>query len=112
MPAYVPGDAGGLAVKLVSVFADNHTHGLPSHQALITLFDARTGTPLCVMDGTEITAVRTAAASVLSMRMLARDDSSVLAVLGAGVQGSAHLDAMTRTHNFAEVRIASRNQLH
>ena len=61
MPGYVPGM--GIAVKLVSVFPRNHDRGLPSHQALIALFDPDTGTPVCVMDGTHITAYRTAAAS-------------------------------------------------
>src|SRR5437868_572062 len=77
MPGYVPGM--GIAVKLVSVFPENHARGLPSHQALIAVFDAETGSPLCVMDGTYITAYRTAAAAALSARELARDDASVLA---------------------------------
>ena len=52
-----------LASKLVSVFAANHERGLPSHQALVALFDAEDGRPLAAMDGTHVTAVRTAAAS-------------------------------------------------
>ena len=110
MPGYVPGF--GLEAKLVTVFAGNHRLGLPSHQALIALFDPETGSPLAVMDGTHITALRTAAASALSARVLARPASRVLAILGAGVQGAAHLQALVRVCKFDEVRIASRDHDH
>jgi ornithine cyclodeaminase/alanine dehydrogenase-like protein (mu-crystallin family) len=110
MPGYVPGL--GLEAKLVTVFAGNHRAGLPSHQALIALFDADTGTPLAIMDGTHITAMRTASTSALSARLLARPDSRVLAILGAGVQGAAHLQALVRAGKFNEVRIASRDHDH
>ena len=72
MPGFLPG--AGLESKLVAVFPGNHDHGLPSHQALIALFDEGTGSPLALMDGTHITAVRTAAASALTARLLARPD--------------------------------------
>ena len=110
MPGCVPGL--GLAVKLVSVFAGNAGHGLPSHQAVIGLFDVENGRLLALMDGTYITAVRTATTAALAARTLARADARVLAVLGAGVQGAAHLDAFGRTLNFEEVRLASRNREH
>ena len=110
MPGYLPG--AGLESKLVTVFAGNHDHGLPSHQALIALFDEETGTALALMDGTHITAVRTAAAAALSARLVARPDSRVLAILGAGVQGQHHLEAMRRGGEFHEIRVASRNRDH
>ncbi len=110
MPGYVPGL--GLESKLVSVFPGNHARGLPSHQALIVLFEEETGRPLALMDGTYITAVRTAGSSALSARLLARDDARVLAILGAGVQGRAHLEALTRVRDFHEVRVASRTREH
>ena len=106
MPGYVQ---GVLETKLVSVFPHNHDHGLPSHQALIVLFDPNTGSPLALMDGTHITAMRTAAAAALATRVLARGDSRILAVIGAGVQGASHLDALRRVRDFSEVRVASRN---
>jgi len=106
MPAWTPGT---LEAKLVAVFPGNEEHGLPSHQALIALFDEATGTPLAVMDGTHITAVRTAAASAVATRLLARPDAGVLAILGAGVQGRAHLDLVTRVRSFDEIRITSRD---
>jgi alanine dehydrogenase len=106
MPGYLD---GVLETKLVSVFAGNHALGLPTHQALIALFDDQTGSPLAVIDGTAITAIRTGAASAVATKALAREDARVLAVLGAGVQGRSHVDAVTRVRDFAEVRIASRN---
>ena len=109
MPGYV-GDT--LEAKLVTVFAGNETKGIASHQALIALFDAATGTPLAVMDGTHITATRTAAASAVATRALARQDVGVLAVLGAGVQGHSHLQLIPRVRDFAEIRIASRTEAH
>ena len=81
MPGY--GHGIGLAVKMVSVFSENVQRGLPSHQALICVFDATTGSPIALMDGTFITALRTAGAAALSTRLLARQDARVLAILGA-----------------------------
>jgi alanine dehydrogenase len=105
MPGYVD---GVLEAKLVTVFPGHD----PSHQALIAVFDAETGTPLAMMDGTHITAVRTGASSAVATRALAREDARVLAVLGAGVQGRSHLDAVRRVRDFGEVRIASRTFEH
>jgi len=106
MPGY--GAGLGLGVKLVSVFPHNDAAGLPSHQALIALFDPATGSPVAVMDGTRITAIRTAGAAAVSTRHLARKDSRVLAIIGAGVQGHAHLEIFPRVRDFQEIRIASR----
>ena len=108
MPGYGPGL--GLGVKLVSVFPHNDAAGLPSHQALIALFDPATGSPVAVMDGTRITAIRTAGAAAVSTRHLARKDSRVLAIIGAGVQGHAHLEIFPRVRDFQEIRIASRTR--
>jgi ornithine cyclodeaminase/alanine dehydrogenase-like protein (mu-crystallin family) len=105
MPGYVD---GVLAAKLVTLFPDHD----PSHQALIAVFDAETGTPQAVMDGTHITAIRTGASSAVATRALAREDSRVLAVLGAGVQGRSHLEAVRRVRRFEEVRVASRTFAH
>ncbi len=107
MPGYVPGVA--LEVKLVSVFPGNHHHALPSHQGLIVLFDDGDGSPLAVMDGTYITAIRTGGAAAVAARALARKDAAVLAILGAGVQGGSHLETFPRVRNFEEIRIASRD---
>jgi ornithine cyclodeaminase/alanine dehydrogenase-like protein (mu-crystallin family) len=110
MPVYLPGSP--LAAKLVTVFPGNHQRGGRSHQALITLFDQRDGTPIALMDGTWITAIRTAAAAAVATGTLARRDAHVLAILGAGVQGRSHLQIFPRVRDFDEIRIASRTQAH
>ena len=110
MPGYVKGVA--LEAKLVSIFPENHAAGLDSHQALIALFDDRTGTPLAVMDGSYITAIRTGGAAAVAADALARKDSTVLAILGAGAQGRSHLRTLPRVRDFAEIRIASRSPEH
>lgn len=110
MPGWVEGM--GLAAKLVTVFPDNAAEGKPSHQGIVVLFDDRTGTPVAVVDAMRITALRTAAASAVSARLLARENARVLAVLGAGVQGRAHLETLPRVVDLEEVRIASRTADH
>jgi ornithine cyclodeaminase/alanine dehydrogenase-like protein (mu-crystallin family) len=107
MPGYVPGVA--LEVKLVSVFPGNHHHGMPSHQGLILVFDEDNGAPLALMDGTYITAIRTGGTAAVAARLLAREDASVLAILGAGVQGGSHLETFPRIRDFKEIRVASRD---
>ncbi len=110
MPAYQQGRE--VTVKLVSVFHNNERLGIPSHQAFICLFDPQTGTPLSIMDGTYITAMRTAGAAALSTRVLARTDTHVLAIVGAGVQGHSHLTMLSRVRPFSEIRIASHHFAH
>jgi alanine dehydrogenase len=109
MPAYVPG-AGALAAKLVGQFPQNPDRGLPSHVAVVAVFDPETGVPQAVMDGEVITAARTAAGSALSARLLARKDASVLAILGTGVQARSHGRALPRVRELREVRVAGRDR--
>jgi alanine dehydrogenase len=106
MPGHVPGH--GLATKLVSVFPANERVGRPAVQAVVLVFDAATGTPLALLDGTWLTGARTAAAARVAATALARPGASELAVVGAGVQGAAHLDAFARAFDLADVRVASR----
>jgi alanine dehydrogenase len=108
MPVYL-GLARTLSTKLVSVFPENDAHGVPSHQAVILVFDAQTGSPRALMDGTFITAVRTAAGSALSARLLARQDAGVLLIIGTGVQARAHATALPRVRPTREIRVVSRN---
>jgi alanine dehydrogenase len=99
-----------LTAKLVSLFPDNPAGGPPSHQAAVLVFDAATGTPTALMDGTSITALRTAAGSRLATRLLARPDAGVLAVLGTGVQAEVHARALVRERPWDQVRMAGRNR--
>ena len=107
MPGYIPDIA--LVTKLVSVFPENDARGVPSHQGLIALFDEREGTPIALMDGAYITAIRTGGTAAVATRVLARKDARVLAILGAGAQGGSHLATFPRVRDFEEIRIANRN---
>ncbi|HET8570870.1 MAG TPA: ornithine cyclodeaminase family protein [Candidatus Limnocylindria bacterium] len=106
MPAYVGGI--GFGFKAVTVFHGNDERGLPSHQGIITLIDAETGTPLALMDGTRITAMRTAAVSAVATRHLARTDASVATIIGTGVQARAHAEALACVRELSEIRIVGR----
>jgi ornithine cyclodeaminase len=108
MPGYTP-SSGVLMSKLVSVFPRNAGTSLPTHQAVVVTFDPDTGRPVALLDGTAITAARTAACSALSARLLAREDSTVLAILGTGVQARSHADAMCRVRRIREIRVAGRD---
>ena len=108
MPAYLP-SAGALTAKLVSVFPRNAGSGLPTHQATMLAFDPETGEPRALLDGTSITAIRTGAAAALSARLLARPESSTLALLGSGVQARSHARAFARVLPLRELRVAARD---
>lgn len=73
-----------LGIKTINIFPANSAHGLPGLHATYVLYEARTGMPLAMMDGNEITAHRTAAASALGASFLAREDARHLLVLGTG----------------------------
>ena len=104
--------AGVLGTKLVTLFAGNAGTELPTIQAIMVLFDAENGAPIALLDGTYITAARTAASTALATRLLACEEASVLAVLGAGVQARAHLEAVPRVRPIGEIRVASRTYAH
>ncbi|MGD1104342.1 MAG: ornithine cyclodeaminase family protein [Terriglobia bacterium] len=108
MPVYL-GSTRTLSTKLVSVFPENEARGVPSHQGVILVFDAETGSPRALMDGTFITAARTAAGSALSARLLARQDARVLLIIGTGVQARAHATAIPRVRPIREIRVVGRN---
>jgi ornithine cyclodeaminase len=103
MPALLAGDAG-LGAKLVSVVPGNAARDLPTHLGVVALFTADTGALLAIMDARCITEVRTAAVSAVSVRYLAREESSVLAVIGTGVQARSHAAAISTVRRLTEVR--------
>lgn len=104
MYAFMPGKP--FSVKLVSIFHES----TPSHQAVITLFHSETGAPIALMDGEHITAMRTAAASLLSIQHLARKDSKTVAIIGTGVQAESHLKMIGTLVGIEKIWIASRNR--
>lgn len=108
MPGYAPG-ADALTSKLVSLFPGNAGTAVPTHQAVIVAFDPRDGRPLALLDGTEITATRTAAGSALATRLLAREDARTLAIVGTGVQARSHARVVARVREFDEIVVAGRD---
>lgn len=110
MMAWRPGSQ--ICVKVVSVFEGNLDRALPNHLAMITLYDPDTGATSCVLDGTYITGIRTAAAAGLSARLLSRPDARVATIIGAGVQGAEHLKVLPLVRDLAKINICSAVDTH
>jgi 1-piperideine-2-carboxylate/1-pyrroline-2-carboxylate reductase [NAD(P)H] len=105
-------DAQVAITKLITYVADNAGRGLPAIQGDVVVFDARDGRRIALLDGPTVTARRTAAVSLLAARTLAprRDkDPGPLLIVGAGVQGRAHLEAYATGLGVRQVRVASRS---
>jgi ornithine cyclodeaminase len=111
MPGFL-GQPACLGLKVVSIFPGNHGTRYDSHQGVVMLFDLQHGTPIAIIDASSITAIRTAAVSGAATRILARDDAGDLAILGSGVQATAHLAAMRAVRPLRRVRVWSRNLAH
>lgn len=98
----------GVGVKLVTISEGNPAIGAPLIQASYVLFDPATQTPEAVLDGTELTAIRTAAVSGLATRHLANREARRLVLFGAGTQATSHLEAMAAVRPVEEVVVVSR----
>jgi ornithine cyclodeaminase len=108
MPGYLA-DPPCYGVKLVSLFPGNPARGLSSHRGAVVLFEVETGGPVAMLDAGALTAIRTAAASAVATRVLAREDASVLALIGCGEQAEHHLDAMQAVRPITHVRVVGRS---
>jgi len=108
MPAHRSAPLPLYSLKTVAVFPENSARGLDPHQGFVALFDGTTGETRAVMNAGAITAVRTAAVSGVATRALARKDAKTLAILGAGFQAAAHLDAMRAVRDFDRILMWSR----
>ena len=108
MPAFLS-QSKALAQKIVSVFPQNPARGLPTINGLVIVLDAETGEPAALMDGGKLTSIRTGAASGLATDLLARADSRILALIGAGGQAYDQVRAVMAVREIEEVRIASRS---
>lgn len=108
MPAHIKG-MSEMSIKIASIYGGNPDLGLPTIAAVIVLLDAETGFPIAIMDGSEITGIRTGAGGGLAAEYLAREDSRVVALFGAGVQARAQLDALIVVRPIEEVRIVTRS---
>jgi ornithine cyclodeaminase/alanine dehydrogenase-like protein (mu-crystallin family) len=101
---------GYFAAKINANFPGNpERHGLPTIQGMIGLFDTATGRPLALLDSIEITTLRTAAASAIAARFLARADAATLLICGCGNQGRAHLRALLLVRRLRRVLAHDRN---
>jgi ornithine cyclodeaminase/alanine dehydrogenase-like protein (mu-crystallin family) len=118
MPAYAhslvssdhseTGGDGALGSKIVSVFEQNAVRGMDVVQAVYVLLDPETGSPVSVMDGRFITAIRTAATSAVATKLMAARGPKRLAIFGAGVQARSHIEAMTCVAQVERITITSR----
>jgi ornithine cyclodeaminase/alanine dehydrogenase-like protein (mu-crystallin family) len=108
MPGYLA-EPECFGVKLVSLMQRNKPPLFSSHLGVVLLFEAEHGQPIALLDAAEITAIRTAAASAVATRLLARPDAGNLALLGAGEQASSHLQAMLAVRALRRVRVWARD---
>jgi ornithine cyclodeaminase len=106
------GDAAAFAFKAVCIMPGNPARGLDAHQGIVTLFDGQTGQPTAILDASAITERRTAAVTAVATEALARRDARVLAILGAGTQARAHLEALAPVRAWEHVRIYSPTLAH
>jgi len=106
-------DSGAVfALKAICVIPGNPARGLDAHQGTVTLFDGETGVPTAILDASAVTAIRTAAVSAVATGLLARAGARTLAILGAGVQGRAHLEALAPVRDFEQVRVYAPTRAH
>ena len=111
MPASL-GEIGIMGLKAISVFPGNHKTEYDSHQGTVMLFETKNGRLLAMVDAGKITAIRTAAVSAVATKLLAREDSKNLAILGSGVQAHSHLDAMLAVRKIKQASVWSPNIEH
>jgi ornithine cyclodeaminase len=109
MPAWAD---GGIGVKLITAAAENPAKGLPLINGVFVLFSADSLEPIALIDAAALTAIRTAAVSALATKYLARNDASHLVVFGAGVQATAHVEAMREVRDIERVTVISRSDDH
>jgi ornithine cyclodeaminase/alanine dehydrogenase-like protein (mu-crystallin family) len=110
--AWMPGSlAAGrpFGIKVLSVVDNPGELGVESHQGGVMIFDPANGSPLALCEAGAITGVRTAAVSALAADRLARADSKILAILGAGTQASSHIEAMLAVRPVESIRVWSRD---
>jgi ornithine cyclodeaminase/alanine dehydrogenase-like protein (mu-crystallin family) len=107
MPGYL-GNPACFGLKLVNIFPQNEGTEYSSHIGCMMLFEPEHGVPLAMLDAAEVTAIRTAAASALATKYLAKQDASVLAIIGSGEEALTHLRALPHVRDFKEIRIWGR----
>ena len=103
MPSYMNGQTKALGLKAVCVFPENSAKGLDIHQGIVTLFNTETGEPLAMMNASAITSIRTAAVSAVATKFLARENAGCLFIVGAGIQGKAHVEAIAQVRDLKRI---------
>jgi len=106
MPAYLSEDKA-LGMKVVTYFQENPKKDLPAILATISLYSTETGKIVAIMDGSYITAIRTACVSAMATKVLANPETPVMGILGAGVQARAHIRALCQVRRISKVKIYS-----
>ena len=102
-------DKHGIVAKLVSVMPSNLSKGLPGSIGLVLLMDPDSGEPLALLDGTRLTAIRTAALNACAVDVLAKPDCRVAVVIGCGTQASAQLSGLQAVRELVQIRVMGRN---
>ena len=110
MPAHRGGATPYYALKEVCVFPQNPKRGLDTHLGAVILHSGETGEPLAFVNAAAVTAIRTAAVSAVATKLLAREDASVLAIIGKGAQAKAHARAIPIVRKVTEVRVCGRGE--
>ncbi|MDK6204624.1 ornithine cyclodeaminase family protein [Lactobacillus jensenii] len=105
MPGFVGGESAAAGIKIVSVYPDNITKGLPSVPATMIVLNPETGVVSAMLDGTYLTQLRTGAISGAATELMSNKDSSIMALIGTGGQGAAQLEAVLTVRPIKEVRI-------
>ena len=106
----MPAAGSAMAVKAVTFYPANAGAGIPTHQAVILLFDPENGRPIAALDGRLITEMRTAAASAAAARALSASTPEVVTIMGSGVQARAHARALAIVRPCRELRLWARNE--
>lgn len=111
MPAYIAG-SDQLGSKIVSAYPNNQAKNLPIINAIVVLLEATTGVPKAILNGTELTAIRTGAVSALATSLLARKNAEILAVVGSGKQARTQIEGICQVRNIKNIKIFSRTFAH
>jgi len=110
MPSYRRGKTAYFGLKEVCVFPGNPARGLDTHLGAVLLHSGETGELLAVVNASAVTAIRTAAVSAVATKLLAREDAHTLAIVGTGVQGKSHREAIPIVRDIRDLRMVGRGE--
>ncbi|MED4584000.1 ornithine cyclodeaminase family protein [Brevibacillus choshinensis] len=109
MPSYLESD-DYVAVKIISIFPENHAHGIKSLQSVILLTEAKTGQHVAMMDASLLTVMRTGASTGVATKYLAKEDASSCAVLGCGAQSLGQIQAVMAVRQLTQIALYNRTR--